>query len=223
MVSAFILDLDGTLVDLLGLHWLGFRTVAVEGWGMDFPREDVEVNYGKSAEEIAKAFFEKHNVTGVDYKAFARKRRDVVLRKLREGYKVKMLPGAMELLKELKAKKVKTALATSNSREMGEAILSAAGLKDYFQAFVYREDIKKGKPAPDIFLKAAKMLNVRPEECVVVEDSVYGVAAGKAAKMKVVAVATGTQPKSELLKQKPDLVLETLEAGLENLSALIRS
>ncbi|MCX6695095.1 MAG: HAD hydrolase-like protein, partial [Candidatus Altiarchaeota archaeon] len=78
MLKALIFDLDGTLVDLLDLHWRGFKEVTKEGWGLDFLREDVERHYGKTAEDIARAFFEKHGVGGVDYKEFARKRRNVV-------------------------------------------------------------------------------------------------------------------------------------------------
>ena len=211
MLKAVIFDLDGTLVDLLDLHFQGFRQVIKEGWDLEIKLEDVERYYGKTAEEIAKPFFESHGVKDVDYKEFGRKRRQVVIDKLHAGYKVKILPGVFEILGQLKSAGVKTALATSNNRETGEAILESARLKGYFQAVVYREDVKNGKPAPDMFLRAAKLLGVKPEECAVVEDSVYGLQAGKAAGMKVIAVETGTQPRKELLACNPHLLVETIE------------
>ena len=219
MLSAFIFDLDGTLVDLFDLHLLGFQEVSLEGWDLQFLREDLSKYYGRPAEDIARPFFEKHGISGVDYGDFARKRRAVVMRNLKAGYDVKVLPGATELLSEIKSAGLKLGLATSSTREMGEAMLKSAGIYEFFSARVYREDVKNGKPAPDIFLKTAELLGAKPPECAVVEDSVYGIQAAKAVGMKTIAVATGTQTKTDLEKLLPDILLGSLKTRLSDIKA----
>ncbi len=208
-MAAVIFDMDGTLVDLFELHYQGFRSVILADYGLDFTPSDLRPHYGKAGEEIARAFFEAHGVEGVDYGRFADKRRRWVTGNIRA---CKPLPGAKRLLGELRAAGVPIALGTSNPREVGEAILGACGLAGHFKYESYREPNVPGKPAPDVFLEAARGLNVRPSECVVVEDSVHGVLAAKAAGMRVVAVATGTHTRGELEALRPDLLADGLES-----------
>ncbi len=207
-MTAVIFDLDGTLVDLFELHLRGFQEVMEGDYGLDFQREDLEVHYGRTAADIARIFFEKHGVEGVDYGEFTRKRRQHVIDNMNS---CRVLPGAEELLRALRKKGVRMAVATSNHPRTGRAIMGSCGLTDYFQAEVYRTDDLKSKPAPDIFLKAAEELKMKPGDCVVVEDSVYGIQAAKAAGMKSVAVATGTHTRDELLEEDPDAMFNTLE------------
>jgi HAD superfamily hydrolase (TIGR01509 family) len=207
-MPAVIFDLDGTLIDLFDLHLMGFKEVIKQDYGLDFERADLTPYYGRTAEEIAKAFFVKHGVSGVDYGRLVSERRDWVIDNINT---CRLLPGAQRLLDELKAAGVPLALATANTPETGEAIVGACGLGGYFKVRVFRTQDLRGKPAPDIFLKAAVDLGVDPRECVVVEDSVYGVHAGKAAGMKVVAVASGTHGRDELAVIDPDLLVDSLE------------
>jgi len=219
-VPAAIFDLDGTLVDLFELHLRGFQEVVREDYGLKFERADLEAYYGRTAEEIARAFFERKGVPGVDSADFVRKRRRRVIENLDS---CTVLPGARRLLDGLKAAGFKMAIATSNTPDVGEAILDACGLRSRFNAVVCRTEGSRSKPAPDIFLEAARELGVKPAECVVFEDSVYGVRAAKAAGMKVVAVATGTHGIGELAGLEPDLLVGTLdEVDVESVSALLR-
>ena len=206
-MAAVIFDLDGTLVDLFELHFQGFRKVIFDDYGLDFRPSDLKPHYGKAGEEIARIFFEANGVDGVDYIRFAEKRRRWVTEHMDA---CAPLPGAKRLLDELKAAHVPIALGTSNPRDIGMAILKACGLDGHFQYEAYREPNVPGKPAPDVFLKAARGLNVRPSECIVVEDSVHGVLAAKAAGMRVVAVATGTHTTDELKAYTPDKVVKDL-------------
>jgi beta-phosphoglucomutase-like phosphatase (HAD superfamily) len=102
------------------------------------------------------------------------------------------------------------------------AVLNEAGLVKYFDAVSTIDDAPKGKPAPDIFLYAAKKMGAPPRECVVFEDAPFGLRAAKAAGMKTVAVAgTSCHRREELLAEKPDLIVESLKdldaAKLKNL------
>lgn len=97
------------------------------------------------------------------------------------------IEGIPELLSWLKAQGTVTAVASSSSHELIDLVLAKTGIARFFDALVSGEDVKAGKPAPDVFLRAAKKLGVNPEDCVVVEDSPSGILAAKNAGMRCVA------------------------------------
>jgi HAD superfamily hydrolase (TIGR01509 family) len=107
-------------------------------------------------------------------------------RRLESGVPVKA--GAAELIGELTARKLPMAVATSTVRRIAEHHLKRAGLLEHFAAICTREDVTRGKPAPDIFVAAAGKLGVRPERCVVLEDSYPGVRAAHASGAMAVMV-----------------------------------
>lgn len=219
-MDAVVFDLDGTLVDLFELHLAAFRKVISREYGLDFKRDDLLVYYGAPADEIARAFLEKHDVADVDYEAFVEKRREVLLNDLDS---CAILPGALNLLDGLNDAGVPVGLATSCTPETGEAILSICGLGRFFDAQVFRSHGVKGKPAPDMFLAAARKLDVPPTRCAAVEDSVYGVQAAKAAGMKVVAVTTGSHTREQLQELEPELLVDSLASvGLKDIRGLFR-
>ena len=123
---------------------------------------------------------------------------------------VKLFPGARELLEALQGK-VKMVLASMNNRSVIIHLLKAKDLEKYFDAVLTAESISHSKPDPEIFLKAASNLKARPEKCVVVEDSIFGVKAAKSANMGCIAVVTGVYSKLELEKEQPDLTVKTLK------------
>jgi HAD superfamily hydrolase (TIGR01509 family) len=123
---------------------------------------------------------------------------------------VKLFPGARELLDAVQSK-IKMGLASMNNRSVVTHLLKAKGLEKYFDVVLAAESISQSKPDPEIFLKAAVLLKVKPEGCVVVEDSAFGVKAAKSAKMSCVAVLTGVYSRLELEREKPDLMVRTLE------------
>ena len=121
----------------------------------------------------------------------------------------KLIPadGAKSLLKALKSENFLLAVGSSAPLENLELMLSRTGLQDYFYAFVSSKDVTNGKPAPDTFLKAAEKLSLKPDSCVVVEDALQGVEAGKAAGMPVVAVTT-TRSRADL--HRADIIVDSL-------------
>jgi HAD superfamily hydrolase (TIGR01509 family) len=130
-------------------------------------------------------------------------------------------PGLVEFLKELKAKGVKMAVGSSGPRANVEFVLDRCGIAEYFEAIADGDMIAKGKPDPEVFLLAAKLLGKSPDECIVVEDAPVGIEAGKRAGMTVIAMET-TFP-AERLKGY-DLLIKTfreidatvLELGIGN-------
>ena len=103
-------------------------------------------------------------------------------------YEVKEKPGCTCFLEYLKSRGIKMGIATSNNRSMVDAVLNSLNMKDYFEVITTSDEVKKGKPAPDVYLRTAELLGVEPEKCLVFEDVVAGVIAGKAAGMKVCAI-----------------------------------
>ncbi len=123
---------------------------------------------------------------------------------------VKLFPGARELLEMLHGKK-KMGLASMNNRSVIMHLLKAKDIEKCFETVLTAESISHSKPNPEIFLKIASKLCANPEKCVVIEDSIFGVKAAKAANMSCIAVVTGVYSKVELEKEKPNLTVETLK------------
>ena len=101
---------------------------------------------------------------------------------------VPLKPGVLEFLKECRERGIKLGIATSNSRELVENIAAAHNLRDYFSCIMTGCEVKKGKPSPDIYLAVAEKLQVEPSKCLVFEDIIPGIQAGKNAGMEVCAV-----------------------------------
>ncbi len=109
------------------------------------------------------------------------------------------IPGITEFLDKLKNRDVATAVATSAPGENAEFILSELGIKDYFSAILDSSDVDKGKPEPQVYIKAAERLSLPPSKCIVFEDSLAGVEAGVRAGSKVVGISS-THSAEELSK-----------------------
>jgi beta-phosphoglucomutase-like phosphatase (HAD superfamily) len=117
-------------------------------------------------------------------------------------------------LEELKDK-TKIALATMSSRKVIDKILPEKKIRQYFDVVLTADDVTKPKPDPEVFLVSAAKLGVKPKDCIVVEDSVFGVRAAKIAEMQCIAVPSGFYSREELQKENPDLIVSSLiEKGI---------
>ncbi|MBI2405797.1 HAD family phosphatase [Candidatus Microgenomates bacterium] len=191
-VSAVIFDLDGTILaneDVYGaafkkvLQTLGVRNIperphiggigVKENWPKLISRYNVHTD--KTAEELT-AQTQKEYLDNLS--------------------KVHLKPGFFNFIKDLRDSGVLTALATSNAWWLVERDLDEFKLHDYFDVVTTGEEVDETKPAPDLFLEAAKKLDVEPENCVVIEDSPSGIIAAKRAGMKAIAILNnGTSAK----------------------------
>ena len=110
----------------------------------------------------------------------------------REFYRdhIKPAPGLLEFLKRLRAQGIKTALATSAGPGNIDFIVDGLGIREQFDAIIGGAEVQKGKPDPEIYLKAADLVGINPSSCWVIEDSLQGIAAGQAAGMRVVGIST---------------------------------
>ncbi|MFH0875672.1 MAG: HAD family phosphatase [archaeon] len=203
MIKAVIFDMDGVLVDTEKYHEKAYRYVSKTA-GAEITGKEIIKLKGVTALEIFKYLLKKHNIRENPKKYALLK--DKVYRSYLKN--IKLLPGVLDLLKKLKKNKVKVALASSGSRLNVQFILKKLKIKKYFDAVIDGEQVKRGKPAPDVFLKAAEKLKVNPSEGIVIEDTNTGIIAGKKSGMFVVAVTT-TFPKSKL--KDADLVVDSLK------------
>jgi HAD superfamily hydrolase (TIGR01509 family) len=124
-------------------------------------------------------------------------RKETIYRELVRQRGVQILPGARELLEALRSEKIPCAIGSSTPRQNLEAIFSATGLGEFFEAVACGDDVANGKPAPDVFLLAAQKLALAPADCLVIEDAHAGIEAAHRAGIPVLAVAT-TNSLSEL-------------------------
>lgn len=183
-VDAVIFDLDGSLVDSMWV-WKKVDIEYLGRFGLEPPDDLNHLIGGRSFHETAvyfKEFFQIPDETEqikADWNRMAW-----------DKYKneVPLKDGAGEFIERCVQRNIKLGIATSNSRELVENVIAAHGLEGDFGCIMTSREITKGKPAPDIYLAAAKALHVEPERCLVFEDIVHGIQAGKAAGMKVCAV-----------------------------------
>jgi HAD superfamily hydrolase (TIGR01509 family) len=137
--------------------------------------------------------------------------RDVVELML-EAYRreLPLVPGAVEAVRRV-AEAFPLALASSSNRAIFEEALELAGLAECFRATVSSEEVERGKPAPDVYLEAARRLGVAPGSCAAVEDSHAGIRSAKSAGMRVVAIPNASYPPDDEALALADLTLESLD------------
>lgn len=206
--GAVIFDMDGVIVDSEPRHERAYlEVVEAIGYGQTHGLKFADY-IGRSDKELWVDFVQRNHPTQSLEELLAMKRAKVIEIIHREQ---PLFPGVPELVGKM-AGLCKLALASGSERLVVEAVLSLSDLRRHFSAVVSGSDITRGKPAPDIFLRAAELLKVPPAECWVIEDSKPGIAAARAAGMQVIAI-TNTYPAAEL--RQADYVASTYtEIGL---------
>lgn len=184
---AFIFDMDGTIIDNMGVHiqtWLELLS------GMDIhitAEEFLRRCNGRTNGEIMRMLIDE-NMTDGQVQVLA-DRKEAHYRELYRP-QIKAVTGFHELVQQAKQMGIKLAVATSAPRDNVDFVLDSLAIRGEFDAVVDAEGIEKSKPNPEIFFKAAQRLGVTPDECVVFEDSYAGLEAARRAGMTVIALAT---------------------------------
>ncbi|GJN01121.1 hypothetical protein PR202_ga18360 [Eleusine coracana subsp. coracana] len=192
LISHVILDLDGTLLNTDSIVSRVVEPFLVKN-GKSWDSKKAHKLVGKTPYEAAALVIEDY---GLPYST-------------EEWCNIKPLPGANRLIKHLRSNGVPMALASNSPRSNIEAKISChEGWKESFSAIVGGDEVEKAKPSPDIFLEGAKRMNTDPSNCLVIEDSVPGVTAGKAAGMHIIAVPS--VPKKTAEFSSADEVINSL-------------
>jgi len=213
-MKAVIFDFDGVIIDLrdiydkfyekeLGLYAKEFHDRQKERFGMQF-------------KDAVKLIFPNKDL-GLDFTKIYERRTKMIISLLPEIIPVDK--SLIVLLKELKQNNIPIVIASSNTRNVIQTVLERTNLEKYFNFIVDRDDVTNSKPAPDLYVKACKQLNLAPEDCIVFEDAINGIKSAKLANCKCIAILTKYFVKNDL--NEADLVISNFnEINLKKLKEL---
>ncbi len=211
-IDAVIFDLDGTLADSMWI-WLDIDRDFFAEKGMEFPEYLNDEIEGLGFTETAVYFKETFHLTeSID--EIKQGWNDMALEKYRDDTPLK--PGAVEFLRILRERGIKTGIATSSSQILVDAFLEARGIAGMIDAVTTVCDVSRGKPDPEVYLVTAEKLGVPPERCLVFEDVPMGILSGKNAGMRVCAV---DDVYAEHLKEKKE---ELADYSIADFTDLLR-
>lgn len=212
--KAIIYDMDGVLIDSEPLWKIAMENVFLEV-GCNLTKKDFEKTVGLRLDEVISYWYEHSPWTGVDPKEVLEKIIQQMILLIRANGKP--LPGVIESLTFFKNNGFKIGLATSSYEILIDTVLEVLNIRHFFDKTHSAEYEKYGKPHPDVYLHTAKELGVNPIECIVIEDSINGVIAGKAARMTVICIPE----KTHTINPKLIIADETYET-LEKLMNIIK-
>jgi beta-phosphoglucomutase len=203
-IHAFIFDLDGVITDTSEFHFQAWQRLAREE-GLPFTREENEALRGVARRESLALILKGRRISAATAEAWMERKNNYYVELVKSMPSGDLLPGAGPLLEELHAAGLKVAIASSSKN--APLVLDRLGIGSVLDAVVDGSMVARGKPAPDLFLKAAGLLGLPPAQCVVVEDAAAGVEAGRAAGMRTLGLGPAGRVGAA------DLVLPDLRAA----------
>jgi HAD superfamily hydrolase (TIGR01509 family) len=206
VVEAVIFDMDGLLIDSEGA-WDQVRREYVAERGGAWKDEATRAMMGMSSPEWSRYVAEE---LGVDLPPM--RINEEVAARVGERYEreLPLLPGAVEAVERIGGR-WPLGLASSSNRELINRVLDLAGIAERFEATVSSEEVSRGKPSPDVYLKCASMLDRNPTVCAAIEDSHNGILSASSAGLKVVAVPNAEFPPDDEALSKAEMVLPGLD------------
>jgi HAD superfamily hydrolase (TIGR01509 family) len=215
-IKAIIFDHDGVIADSENIHIQAERAI-FDKYGFKVSEKEHKKVKGLTIKDIFLPILKKYKQEN-KLQELIKEKRIIWFNIARK--ELKIFEGFYELIDRLKTK-YRLAMTTSGSLETINFVKTLfPKLKGIFELEVTADDVKKGKPDPEPYILTAKKLNLSPSECIVIEDSLNGIKSAKSAGMKVIAI-TNTYPKKEIEKEKPDLIVNSLnEITLETIESL---
>jgi beta-phosphoglucomutase family hydrolase len=180
MIKAVLFDMDGVLAETENVHIEAEKQTMLK-YGVQITEDELHRYTGTTAKQMFTQLIAKYKLDTTFKRIFNEKEKIMFKLLEMDTHPVK---GVIELLHKLKEKHVKLAVASSSHRRLVQYVLRKLEITKLFDSIITAEDVAHGKPNPEIFLKSAKMLKVKPAECLVVEDAEMGVEAAKGAGMK---------------------------------------
>jgi HAD superfamily hydrolase (TIGR01509 family) len=206
MIRAVVFDLDGVLLQSEEV-WDAVREHYVCERGGRYDERVQRAMMGMSAPEWSRFLHDDAGVPDDPDEINSQ-----VIRRMLDAYRreLPLLPGAVDAVRRT-ASAYPLALASSSNRAIFEEVLELAGIADCFQVTVSSEEVAHGKPAPDVYLEAARRLGVPRESCTAVEDSNAGIRSAKSAGMRVVAIPNAAYPPDDATLELADAVVRSLD------------
>ena len=202
---AVIWDMDGVIADTAPYHFKTWQE-AFRKRGAEFTEAEFKRLFGQRADNIIRSTLGQ-DMPQDEVDAIVREKNENFRRALKNS--IKPLPGAIELIESLVKNGFRVALASSAPIQNIQLIINTLGIYNLFNVIVFGREVLESKPSPQIFLLAAQKLGVEPENCIVIEDAIAGVAAARRAGMHCIAI-TSTNTGERL--QEADLIVDTLES-----------
>lgn len=202
--KAILFDMDGVLVDSEPYH-IEIEKRMFKKMGLDISDEEHAGYMGAATDVMWKQIIEKHHLN-LDLNEMTRMTNQSGIPFFAELEKLEPIPGIVEMLEQLKIREIPMAVASSSDPGTIKLILEKSGLNKYFSHAVSSGIVGKSKPAPDVFIHAAKLLGVKPADCLVIEDSKNGIKAAKAAGMFCIAYSGAASESQD--QSKADVILD---------------
>jgi beta-phosphoglucomutase len=184
-IKAFIFDLDGVLTDTSELHYQAWKRLADEE-GIAFTRQDNEKLRGVSRRKSLELLLGDRKLAEEKMKELMDRKNSYYQESISGITEEDLLPGAEDILRELKSRSFRLALASASKN--APQVVESLGIASFFEVIAHGGSVEKTKPAPDLFLFVAEQLKIAPESCVVVEDAEAGIAAARAAGMATIGI-----------------------------------
>lgn len=212
---AVLWDMDGTLIDSEQYHWISWRD-ALRAEGITITHDQFLSTFGQRNDSIITQWLGAPSPRLIETIGVAK---EEIYRKLVREEGIEPLPGVAKWVRQLHEEGWLQAIATAAPRKNVEVVLEALSATHRFQAIVSAEDVRRGKPDPEVYLKAAARVGVSPARCIVVEDAVAGVEGALSAGMHSIGVnRNGTHLPADLVVQSlnqlgPDAFDSLLDSG----------
>jgi len=200
---AVLWDMDGVLVDSAALHRRAWRVFLTQK-GLTLTDEIFERGFGQPNEQVLPGYFP--DLTEIEIRRLSTEK-EACYRKLVRQEGIYPIPGVLTWMDHFSRARIRQVLATSGCRANANMIADLTGARTYLTTIIAAEDVSRGKPHPDVFVRAAEQVNVPAKRCLVIEDSLHGIRAARAANMRCLALET-THSAAEL--GEADLVLQNM-------------
>jgi len=194
MIKGVIFDMDGVITDNKDQDFTAWKRVFAD-FNLNLTFDKYKSFTGMKGEEIVKKYI-KPDAREEEAASLTRRKEEYFIEEIKKT-KIKPTKGIERFLNDLKVNGIKMGIGTAAMKFKTNAILEELDLKHYFDVIVSAEEVKKGKPDPETYLKAVEMLDLKINECFVIEDAPNGIEAAKAGDIKCIAITT-THEKSEL-------------------------
>ncbi len=188
MIKGILFDLNGTMIDDMDYHTDAWFGIITDQLGKSLSRDAVKLEmYGKNGEVLERIFGQGH-FTAEELERISVEKE----KRYQEEFKPRLclIDGLQEFLEEAHAAGIKMAIASAAIKMNVDFVLDGCNIRNYIDAVVCADDVKKSKPDPETFVLAAQQLGLKPEECLVFEDNPNGVRSAEAGGMKSVVITT---------------------------------